>query len=107
MGKQWKWNYPGIAQDGWGGSRSVDIYENYRVLGWEDIGVRAGQFKAFSLEYVRHHVFPSGARSEEIKHLYWYSPDAKYFVKCQYDKDWMQGSKEIFNWELASFQLKK
>ena len=107
VGKQWKWNYPGIAQDGWGGSRSVDIYENYRVLGWEDIGVRAGQFKAFSLEYVRYNVFPSGSKSQEIKHLYWYSPDAKYFVKCQYDKDWMKGNKEIFNWELASFQLKK
>jgi hypothetical protein len=44
---------------------------------------------------------------EEIINQYWYSPDAKYFVKCQYDKDWMKGNKEIFNWELTSFQLKK
>ena len=43
----------------------------------------------------------------ETNHLYWYSPDVKYFVKCQYDKDWMKDKKDIFNWESTSFQLKK
>ena len=43
----------------------------------------------------------------EIKSYYWYSPEAKYFVKCQYDKEWMEAYKEFFNWEVTSFQLKK
>jgi hypothetical protein len=106
IGKQWKWNYPGIAQ-GWGGSGSVDFYEDYKISGWEDIGVGAGKFKALRLEYLRHFITPTGIKTGEIKHVYWYSPDIKYFVKCQYDKDWMKDKKEFFNWELTSFQLKK
>jgi hypothetical protein len=106
VGKQWKWNYPGIAQ-GWGGPISVDFYENYTVSGWEDIGVGGGKFRAIKLEYLRHFLTPSGIKMGEINHLYWYSPDVKYFVKCQYDKDWMANKKDIFNWELTSFQLKK
>ena len=43
----------------------------------------------------------------EIINQHWYSPELKYFVKCHYDKDWMKGEKEIFNWELTSFELKK
>jgi hypothetical protein len=43
----------------------------------------------------------------ENKGYYWYSPEVKYFVKRHYDKDWMKENKEIFDWELASFKLKK
>ena len=106
VGKQWRYNYSGTAQ-GWGGPMNVDFYENYKILGWEDIGAEAGKFKAVRLEYLRHFITPTGNKTGEIKHLYWYSPDAKYFIKCQYDKDWMKGNKEIFDWELTSFQLKK
>ena len=42
----------------------------------------------------------------EIVNQYWYSPDVKYFVKCQYDKGWMKEDKEIFDWELTAFYLK-
>jgi len=48
-----------------------------------------------------------GDIGKEFKNHYWYSPNAKYFVKCQYDKDWMKENKDIFNWELTSFQFKK
>ena len=88
---------------------AYEYSENYKVLGWEDAEVRAGKFKALRLEYKRVVTGTSGwgVMGEEIKNQYWYSPDVKYFVKCQYDKDWMKGEKEIFNWELTSFQLKK
>jgi hypothetical protein len=106
--KQWKTVYsstrPGIAY-----GLSYDYSESYKVSGWEDITVRAGIFKALRLEYKRLVTSTSGWGNvgEEIIHQYWYSPDVKYFVKCQYDKDWMKGYKEIFDWELTSFQLKK
>ena len=108
-GKQWKTGYsatdPGLAYQ-----ISYDYSENYTVLGWEDITVQAGKFKVLGVEYKRKTISSSGTWAnigEEIISQYWYSPDVKYFVKCKYDKDWMKGKKEIFDWELTSFQLKK
>jgi hypothetical protein len=68
---------------------AYDYSENYRVLGWEDAEVRAGKFKALRLEYKRVVTGTSGwgVMGEEIKNLYWYAPDVKYFVKCQYSVD--------------------
>jgi hypothetical protein len=112
IGKQWKEAYSTKAFYGPSAGRySMDYSENFSALGWEDVGVRAGKFKALKVEYKRKLTGSSsifgGNIGEEIKSHYWYSPDVKYFVKCQYDKDWMKGSKEIFDWELTSFQLKK
>ncbi len=103
--KQWKWSYPFTIR-GMTGTVVVDCFEDHRVLGWEDIEVRAGKFRALKLEYKRkaQHTTWTGP---DIISLYWYSPDVKYFVKCQYDKGWIKDQKDIFNWELASFQLKK
>jgi hypothetical protein len=105
-GKQWNYAYSAYIR---GAMQMVyvDYSENYRILGWEDTEVRAGKFKALKLEYARGGTAPMNMRMEDIKHLYWYSPDVKYFVKCQYDKDWMKGEKDNFNWELTSFQSKK
>ena len=108
-GKQWKTGYSSTEA---GPYHRVfyDYSEIYKVLGWEDITVQAGKFKALRLEYRRKIIGSPGQWSsvgEEIINQYWYSPDVKYFVKCKYDKDWMKGKKEIFDWELTSFQLKK
>lgn len=104
-GKQWKSGYSSAL----GSDQTVigDFSENYKILGWEDTEVRAGKFRAVKLEYKRGGTTARGTPLPEFKHLYWYSPDAKYFVKCQYDKDWLKADKDFFNWELASFQLKK
>ncbi len=110
-GKQWKSAYSSKEFSRQSGhSYYHDYSEIFKVLGWEDIEVRAGKFKALRLEYKR--VLSSSSNPYdpiglEIKHQYWYSPDVKYFLKCQYDKDWMKRDKDIFNWELTSFQLKK
>ncbi len=110
-GKQWKSGYSSSVISAWSGHRmTYDYSENFKALGWDDVEVQAGKFKALRLEYRRKMLSASGIGAnvgEEIMNQYWYSPDAKYFVKCQYDKDWMKGTKELFNWELTSFQLKK
>jgi hypothetical protein len=107
-GKQWKTAY---SSTGPGATHPVsyDFSEICKVSGWEDIVVQAGKFKALSLEYKRVVTRATGwgTMGAEIINQYWYSPEVKYFVKCQYDKEWMKGNKEIFNWELTSFQLKK
>ncbi len=89
---------------------SLDYYEKFRILGWDDITIKGGKFKALKMENIRGH--KSGGTpwvpSVEGKNLYWYSPDVKYFVKCEYDPAQVRYYKgEVFNWELTSFQLKK
>ncbi len=111
-GKQSKSGYSAIAVSQIAGfGRYLDYSEVFKVIGWEDVEVRQGKFKALRLEYRRKIIGATASMGanlgEEIINQYWYSPDAKYFVKCQYDKDWMKSDKEIFNWELTSFQLKK
>jgi len=111
-GKQWLDGYsersivgPG-AQEQW----VFDYSEKFTIVGWEDIQVQAGKFKVIKLECKTSFSSPhawSPKGDVEPKHYYWYSPDAKYFVKCPYDKDWMKQDNKIFNWELTSFQLKK
>ncbi len=108
IGKQWETAYSATGPSAAGVS-SYDFSETHKISGWEDIIVQAGKFKALKLEYKRVTTRASGWGSigREMINQYWYSPDVKYFIKCQYDKDWMKGDKEIFNWELTSFQLKK
>ena len=116
-GSQWKHAYSAkpILTKGYLTGRGIptlDYYENIRILGWEDIEVKAGKFRALKIEFISGHkestgggTYPTPAYEE--KGYYWYSPDVKYFVKRQYDKVSIDAHKEIFNWELTSFQLKK
>ncbi len=110
IGKQWKDAYSTKSIMGqFAGRNSFDFVEYFSALGWEDVEVRAGKFRTLKVEYKRKQTGSTSGwgNGDEIINRYWYSPDAKYFVKCEYDKDWMKGFKEMFNWELVSFQLKK
>jgi hypothetical protein len=112
IGRDWKYAYSAMAFFGFRkGKFSFDYSEHYSVAGWEEVEVRAGKFKDLRLEYKRVVTGSSsqwsGGIGDEIKNQYWYSPAVKYFVKCQYDKDWSKENKEVFSWELTSFQLKK
>jgi len=83
-GKQWKTGYSSIV--GTYHQTYLDYSEFFKILGWEEIKIRAGIFKALKIEYKR---VLSGSSSvsvisgEEFINQYWYSPDVKYFVKCQ------------------------
>ena len=81
----------------------MPYYEIFKVLGWEDIEVQAGKFRAIKLEVTRGH--PPGR--DLGKHLYWYSPEVKYFVKCQYDPNIEAAYEEYVSWELTAFEVKK
>ena len=78
-------------------------------MGWENVEVRAGKFKTAKLEYkleLSHH--PTGLLvGPKGKVWYWYSPEVKNFVKCQYEKGYTEGGDEREDWELNSFQLRK
>jgi hypothetical protein len=111
IGKQWKDAFCAPPVVGPSKSQlSLDYYEKFKVLGWEETAVKAGKFGALKIEVIRgHEAMPQRwIGANEFRHLYWYSPDAKYFIKCEYDpaavKEYLR---EVVNWELTSFQLKK
>ena len=86
----------------------LNYYETFKVLGWEDIEVQAGKFRAIKLEVTTGHTPQKGAPSYESTSLYWYSPEVKYFVKCQYDPSAEAEFWEIISsWELTAFKLRK
>ena len=114
-GKQWKDLYQVDEQAGFGGKFAVEYHETFRVLGGEEIEVRAGKFKATKLEYKIENKYRDGIgwiTGFESKARYWYSPEVKNFVKCQYDKGYTEGTRiqgkgARENWELVSYELKK
>jgi hypothetical protein len=103
IGKVWKDQY--ITKTTALGSQEMTYLETFTVLGWEEIAVQAGKFKALKLEYKQETVGQIAGRPKEGKAWYWYSPDAKYMVKYQCEKsDYWDA---IYDWELASFKLKQ
>ncbi len=100
LGKEW--NDTGTVTPSSGPMKGITInyFEAFKVLGWEGVKVQGGNFKSLKLEYA----IDNRTTKTSGKSLYWYSPEAKYFVKCQYDKNYFLG---VTDWELTSFQLKK
>ena len=97
IGKTWKDKF--ISK---GALKEYTYLETFTVLGWEDIVVQAGKFKTVKIEYKQAR---EDEPAKEGKLWYWYSPDVKYMVKCQYGKgDYWDA---IHDWELTSFELKK
>jgi hypothetical protein len=97
IGKSWKDKF--ISK---GALKEYTYLETFTVLGWEDIVVQAGKFKTVKIEYKQAN---ADEPAKEGKLWYWYSPDVKYMVKCQYEKgDYWDA---IHDWELTSFELKK
>ena len=97
IGKSWKDKF--ISK---GALKEYTYLETFTVLGWEDIVVEAGKFKTVKIEYKQAN---ADEPAKEGKLWYWYSPDVKYMVKCQYGKgDYWDAS---YDWELTSFELKK
>jgi hypothetical protein len=80
----------------------TQIFENYKVLGWEEVELRAGRFKAVKIEYRKGWSSPVTGIIEG-KAWYWYSPEVKYVIKYQYDKSPMWS--RFSNWELKSLEL--
>ena len=106
-GKEWKDSYSAVSLVTSIETTPLDYYEIYKVLGWEEVEVEAGKFKAIKMEATVGHEAKGLAPAFEGKNLYWYSPDVKHFVKCQYDPMILMYFPQIFNWELTSFKVKK
>jgi len=99
------WNDKFIIKQTDLGSKEMTYLETFTVLGWEEIVIQAGKFKALKLEYKQETGGETAGRPKEGKAWYWYSPDVKSMVKCQYEKsDYWDA---IYDWEIVSFKLKQ
>jgi hypothetical protein len=106
LGKQWQDIFSAKVLTGaYAGIVGHGYSESFTVLGWEDVEVQAKKIKAIKMEYKQRITTPGTiSYGADAWIRYWYSPDAKYFVKCQYDKVFFIG---VEDWELVSFNLKK
>lgn len=110
IGKKWTAGYTRMTV---GGFAQNDFYETFKVLGWEDVIVPAGKFKATKIEYKLNGSSKTGSFSgsfPESRAWYWYSPEIKYLLKCKLDKGYSEGPDDLGvreDWELTSFKLKK
>ena len=103
IGKSWTDTF--TDKSGTFGAKEFTVVETITPLGWEDIQIQAGKFRAVKLEYKSETVEQAAGRPKEGKAWYWYSPDVKYMLKCQYDRtDYWDG---IYDWELTSIKLIK
>jgi len=115
LGKQWKDLYQRdeFIMRPSSGKAPFEYRETFQVLGWEEVEVRAGKFNAIKLKYViqpTHMGHAGPVALPESKAWYWYSPEVKNVVKCQYEKGYIEGIGERGareNWELVSYELKK
>jgi hypothetical protein len=97
IGKGWKDKFTSK-----GAIKVYTYFETFTVLGWEEVVVQAGKFKAVKIEYKQAN---ADEPAKEGRLWYWYSPDVKYMIKCQYEKgDYWDA---LYDWELTSYQLKK
>jgi hypothetical protein len=100
LGKEWNDTGTVTPLSGPMKGATMDISETFKVLGWENVKVQAGNFKTIKLQ----HTIENRTMNASGKSIYWYAPETKYFVKCQYDTNYWIG---VTDWELASFKLKK
>lgn len=78
--------------------------QSYAVLGWEDIEVPAGKFKAVKIEIKYERLQEITGSPKEGKIWVWYSPEARYLIKGDRTTAFWPG---YLDWELTSFTLKK
>jgi hypothetical protein len=105
IGKSWKDSVMRKTIHQTAAARQYVRYDTYTVLGWEDIEVQGGKYKALKIEHKEERVEDQvRQQTKEGKAWYWYSPDVKYLIKCKLEENpfWIGYN----DWELTSFRLK-
>lgn len=103
IGKSWENTFSSRAAGTTVSETENRYFEKFKVLGFEEVKVQAGTFRAIKIEYWQEGMSSSG-RSWAGKAWYWYVPEVKYIVKWQHEMNpvWLR----VPDWELASFDLK-
>jgi hypothetical protein len=73
---------------------------NGKVVGWEDVEVPAGKFKALRLEFDR-----SGQMRGSASESVWYAPEAKAVVKRVQMRPGSQRTRDLITFELVAYKI--
>ena len=103
IGKSWTDKF--TIKSGTFGTQEFTVTETFTPLGWEDVQIPAGKFRGVKIEYKSEMPGQAAGRPKEGKVWYWYSPEVKYMLKCQYDRTEYWDA--IYDWELTSIKLIK
>lgn len=87
------------------GEREVKHERHVRVIGWENVTVPAGTFRALRVEsegtwYRVDTGFAGGA-----KEVMWYSPQVRRYVKWTFDNWTPRGRSQSWAWELVDYHV--
>ncbi|MFO7709167.1 MAG: caspase family protein [Desulfobacterales bacterium] len=96
VGKKWADEYQAIASD----NRFKTFKNSYHVTAIETVATQAGSFRAFKIR--RNYSATGLTQNRDV--YYWYSPDVKFVVKIQHDRDRRSASGYSLHTELLSYQ---
>ncbi len=103
IGQTWKDKFSSKSSRNSGPSDPENSYfETYKIVGWEEIVVKAGKFKALKIDYLQEGVGQGGFW--QGKSWFWYSPEVKYLLKCVREKSRVWTG--IDDWEVISYVVK-
>jgi hypothetical protein len=105
IGKAWKDRYStNLSRGNIRLPQEYTFIESRTVLGWEDVEVRAGKFKALKMEVKHERLEDIKGQPKEGRLWVWYSPEVKNLIKCQMATVFWTG---YYDWQLSTFQLRK
>ena len=100
VGKRWTQTTNWMSETS---NRQREMKHEYEVVGFEDVTVPAGTFKAFKIMHSRRTIPKLEMRERDRgKRMLWYAPAAKTRVKREFMGTVRFGSE----WELLSYSLK-
>ena len=104
VGKRWTDTTSGLpAQTRLGEQQKSKLFIRFEVEGMEDITTAAGKFKTYRIRHTLKNM--TLLRNREGWILFWYSPEAKWWVKQEVEKSsfWPHSRQDA---ELVSYELK-
>jgi hypothetical protein len=104
VGKQWTDTTSGLSgQTRLGEQPETRFFIRFQVEGNEDVTTAAGKFKTYKIRHTLKNM--TFRRNKEGWILFWYSPEAKWWVKQEVEKSsfWPSTRQDV---ELVSYELK-
>lgn len=87
------------------GAYEVKQQRHVKVIGWEDVKVPAGTFRALRVESAGTWYRVDRGVSGEAKEVMWYAPQVKRYVKWAFDNWTPRGRSQSWAWELVDYHV--
>lgn len=88
------------------GAYEVRHARHVKVVGWEEVKVPAGKFRALRIESEGTFERVDKSLSGTARDIIWYVPEVKRYVKWTFEASSFKGRIQWWGWEMVSYQLK-